>query len=40
MLDLAYLVLIAVFFAAMLAYVRICAALAASDADAEAGGTR
>jgi hypothetical protein len=38
--DILYIALAVAFFAAMLAYVRICAALAASDADAEAGGTR
>ncbi len=38
--DLLYLALTVGFFALMLGYVRACAALAASDADAEAGGTR
>ena len=41
--DILYLACTIAFFAAMLAYVRICAALAAlaaSDADADAGGTR
>jgi hypothetical protein len=38
--DILYVGLTLAFFGAMLAYVRICAALAASDADADAGGTR
>ncbi len=38
--DILYLACTIAFFAAMLAYVRTCAALAASDADADAGGTR
>ncbi len=38
--DILYIALTVVFFVAMLLYVRVCAGLAASDADAEAGGTR
>jgi len=38
--DLLYIALTIVVFGALLLYVRACAALAASDADAEAGGTR
>jgi hypothetical protein len=38
--DLLYIGLTLAFFGAMSVYVRVCAALAASDADAEAGGTR
>jgi len=38
--DILYIGLTIAFFGAMLAYVRVCAALAASDADSEAGGTR
>ncbi len=38
--DLMYLTITIAFFGLMLAYVRCCAALAASDADADAGGTR
>lgn len=38
--DLIYIAVTVGFFALMHAYVRACAALAASDADAEAGGTR
>jgi hypothetical protein len=38
--DFLYIALTVAFFGAMLLYVRICAGLAASDADAEAGGTR
>lgn len=40
MTDLAYLTLTIGFFALMLGFVRACAALAARDVDAEAGGTR
>lgn len=38
--DLLYITITLAFFGLMLAYTRACAALAASDADAEAGGTR
>lgn len=38
--DILYIGLTLAFFGAMLVYVRVCAALAASDADSEAGGTR
>lgn len=40
MADLLYIALTLGFFAAMLGYVRVCDALAASDADADAGGAR
>jgi len=38
--DLIYIAITVAFFGLMLLYVRVCAALAASDADSEAGGTR
>lgn len=38
--DLLFIALTVAFFGGMLLYVRVCAALAASDADAEQGGTR
>lgn len=38
--DIIYIAVTIAFFGLMLLYVRACAALAASDADSEAGGTR
>ncbi len=38
--DLIYIAITIGFFVLMLAYVRACAALAASDSDSEAGGAR